>query len=102
MAPTVARANEGRALLHDVKVHYRVLVHKRVLNYFYTVVYLRAMSDMIDPRLLQTVHNFAAEYNGGKGVTPSYIYRLIRENKLPSITIDGTVFVLLSEPIAKK
>jgi hypothetical protein len=56
------------------------------------------MTELIDPRRLQTVHNYAAEYNGGKGVTPSYIYRLIREKKVPSVTIDGTVFVELAEP----
>lgn len=59
------------------------------------------MAELIDPDLLQTAYNFAAAYNGGKGVTPSYIYRLIREKKLPSITIDGTVFVRLAEPLPK-
>jgi hypothetical protein len=56
------------------------------------------MADLIDPRTLQTVYNFALAYNGGKGVTPSYIYRLIRQGKLASTTIDGVVFVVLPEP----
>lgn len=58
------------------------------------------MSDLIDPKQLQTVYNYAAAYNEGKGVTPSYIYRLIRTGKVASVTIDGTVFVRLPEPIA--
>ena len=63
--------------------------------YLSTTVYLRGMAELLDPSTLQTVHNFAAAYSGGKGVTPSYIYRLIREKKLASRTIDGTVFVVL-------
>lgn len=58
------------------------------------------MAELIDPATLQTVHNFAAAYSGGKGVTPSYIYRLIRVGKLASRTIDGTVFVVLPAPPA--
>jgi hypothetical protein len=66
--------------------------------YLSTTVYFCNMAELIDPSTLQTVHNFAAAYNGGKGVTPSYIYRLIREKKLASRTIDGTVFVVLPAP----
>ena len=64
--------------------------------YLSTTMYLRGMADLIDPARLQTVHNFAAAYNGGKGVTPSYIYRLIRTKKLASVQIDGAVFVVLA------
>ena len=53
------------------------------------------MDELLDPRRLQTVHNYAAAYNAGKGVTPSYIYRLIRTGKLESVEIDGIRFVLL-------
>ena len=53
------------------------------------------MAELLDPSTLQTVHHFAADYRGSKGVTPSYIYRLIREKRLPSFVIDGTVFVVV-------
>lgn len=56
------------------------------------------MADLLDPSTLQTVFNFAAAYNGGRGVTPSYIYRLIRQGKLASRTVDGVVFVVLPQP----
>jgi hypothetical protein len=38
---------------------------------------------------LQTVKNYALQYH----VTPSYIYKLIRENKMQSILIDGVQFI---------
>lgn len=38
---------------------------------------------------LQTVKNYAAD----RGVTPSYIYKLIREGKMSSIVIDGVIFI---------
>ena len=63
--------------------------------YLSTIVYFCGMAELIDPARLQTVHNYAAAQKGGKGVTPSYIYRLIRDGKLAALTIDGTVFVVL-------
>ena len=60
------------------------------------------MPELIDPSRLQTVPNYAAAQKGGKGVTASYIYRLIREDKFTGETkeIDGVVFVVLPEPPA--
>ena len=52
---------------------------------------------MIDPSRLQTVFNYAATRVGrsGKPVTVGYVYRLIKEGKLESVTIDGMAFVVL-------
>ncbi len=38
---------------------------------------------------LVTVRNYAK----GKGYTTQYVYQLIRNNKLPSIEIDGVKFI---------
>lgn len=43
----------------------------------------------IETTNLQTVKNYAANM----GVTPSYIYKLIREGKMSSIIIDGVFFI---------
>lgn len=41
------------------------------------------------PEWLKTVKNFAL----GEGVTPSYIYKLVKENKMQLVMIDGVRFV---------
>lgn len=71
-------------------------VYKTFLS---TSVYFCGMAELIDPTRLQTVHNYAAAQKGGKGVTPSYIYRQIRLGKLAGLVIDGTVFVVLPAPL---
>lgn len=38
---------------------------------------------------LKTVKNFAV----GEGVTPSYIYKLVKEGKMQLVLIDGVKFV---------
>ncbi len=38
---------------------------------------------------LKTVKNFAL----GEGVTPSYIYKLVKEHKMELVMIDGVKFV---------
>ncbi len=38
---------------------------------------------------LKTIKNYAL----GNHVTPSYIYKLVKENKLQSVTIDGVQFI---------
>ena len=38
---------------------------------------------------LQTIKNYAAK----EGVTPSYIYKLAKENKMQIVIIDGVQFV---------
>jgi hypothetical protein len=43
----------------------------------------------INPKVLKTVKNFAV----GEGVTPSYIYKLVKENKMELVLIDGVKFV---------
>ena len=43
----------------------------------------------INPNTLKTVKNFAL----GEGVTPSYIYKLVKESKMILILIDGVKFV---------
>jgi hypothetical protein len=43
----------------------------------------------INPKVLKTVKNFAV----GEGVTPSYIYKLEKENKMELVRIDGIKFV---------
>jgi len=40
-------------------------------------------------RWLKTVKNFAI----GEGVTPSYIYKLVKEGKMTLVLIDGVKFV---------
>lgn len=59
------------------------------------------MTELLDPARLQTVHNFAAAYtskSGKVGVTVGYIYKLIGEGKLESVTIDGMRFIILPLP----
>lgn len=57
------------------------------------------MPTLVDTERLQTVHNFAAQYQGRKkqGVSVGYIYQLINESKLESIEIDGIKFIVLPE-----
>lgn len=55
------------------------------------------MSDLIDPSRLVTVGTYAEQYNGGKGVTRGYIYKLIREGKLKTVQIDRIQFVVLPD-----
>ena len=43
----------------------------------------------INLKTLKTVKNFAV----GEGVTPSYIYKLVKENKMELVLIDGMKFV---------
>lgn len=43
----------------------------------------------IEVKNLMTVKNFAVSNR----VTPSYIYKLIRENKMESFVIDGVHFI---------
>jgi hypothetical protein len=43
----------------------------------------------VNLKWLKTIKNFAL----GEGVTPSYIYKLVKENKMTLITIDGVKFV---------
>jgi len=43
----------------------------------------------INPKVLKTVKNFAV----GEGVTPSYIYKLVKERKMELVLIDGVKFV---------
>ena len=40
-------------------------------------------------RLLKTVKNYAL----GEGITPSYIYKLVKEQKMQLVLIDGVKFV---------
>ena len=53
------------------------------------------MAAIFDFNRLQTVRNYAATYKGGKGVTESYIYRLIRAKRLETVDIDGLIFAVL-------
>ena len=46
-------------------------------------------ADKVNIDKLQTVKNFAVS----EGVTASYIYKLVRENKMELIEIDGVKFV---------
>ena len=43
----------------------------------------------VDISNLVTIKNFALNYN----VTPSYIYKLIKENKMRPVTIDDVQFI---------
>lgn len=58
------------------------------------------MDNLIDPSRLRTIPNYAADYNGGKGVTRGYIYKLIKQGKVETTKIDGVQFVVLPEPPA--
>ena len=46
-------------------------------------------SGYIDLGILKTIKNFALSEN----VTPSYIYKLVKENKMATIEIDGVKFI---------
>jgi hypothetical protein len=43
----------------------------------------------LNTKWLKTIKNFAL----GEGVTPSYIYKLVKENKMELVMIDGVRFV---------
>jgi len=43
----------------------------------------------IDIEKLTTIKNYASKLN----FTPAYIYKLIRENKIQAIVIDGVFFI---------
>lgn len=47
----------------------------------------------IETKNLMTVKNFALQ----NGVTPSYVYKLIREGKMESFVIDGVHFIDLTK-----
>lgn len=51
---------------------------------------------------LKTVKNYAL----GEGVTPSYIYKLVKERKMELVLIDGVKFVNIKEypsiPVANR
>ena len=53
------------------------------------------MAPLIDTSRLVTVQTFASTYKAGKPVNRSYIYKLISEGKLETVTIDKAVFVVL-------
>lgn len=58
------------------------------------------MPRLVDADRLQTVHNYARGYtsaSGKTGVTVGYIYKLIREQKLPVEVIDGMQFIVLPD-----
>ena len=52
--------------------------------------------------LLQTVKNFALNHS----VTPSYIYKLVKEGKMQLVMVDGVKFVNVKEypeiPVANR
>lgn len=56
----------------------------------------------INLKVLKTIKNFAL----GEGVTPSYIYKLVKEGKMQLVTIDGMRFVDVSKfptlPVANR
>lgn len=56
----------------------------------------------IDPNTLKTIKNYAALQN----VTTSYIYKLIREGKMESLSIDGVQFIAIDKfpaiPVPRK
>ena len=47
----------------------------------------------VETKNLQTIKNYAAK----EGVTPSYIYKLAKENKMQIVNIDGVQFVNLKQ-----
>lgn len=49
--------------------------------------YLSTMQ--LNTKWLKTIKNFAL----GEGVTPSYIYKLVKEGKMSLVLIDGMKFV---------
>ena len=44
-------------------------------------------------KVLKTIKNYAV----GEGVTPSYIYKLVKEHKMQLVMIDGMKFVDISK-----
>lgn len=49
--------------------------------------YLCAMK--VNTDYLQTIKNYAMKFK----VTPSYIYKLIRESRMTAVIIDGVLFI---------
>lgn len=47
----------------------------------------------LDSKWLKTIRNFAKD----EGVTPSYIYKLVKEHKMQLVMIDGMKFVDISK-----
>ena len=47
------------------------------------------IAKQLDVTTLQTIKHYAAK----EGVTPSYIYKLAKENKMQIVNIDGVQFV---------
>jgi len=47
----------------------------------------------INSKVLKTIKHFAL----GEGVTPSYIYKLVKEGKMQLVMIDGMKFVDVSK-----
>lgn len=43
----------------------------------------------LNTNLLKTVKNFALSF----GVTPAYIYKLVKQGKMTLVTVDGVKFV---------
>ncbi|HTB30997.1 MAG TPA: hypothetical protein VK808_03175 [Bacteroidia bacterium] len=50
------------------------------------------MKKQLTPENLRTVKNYALS----KQVTPSYIYKLVKSNKMECVTIDGVQFIDLT------
>jgi hypothetical protein len=57
------------------------------------------MPTLVDIDRLQTVQHYADAYEakGKKGVSVGYIYKLIREQKVEVVLIDGMKFIQLPE-----
>lgn len=55
------------------------------------------MAEKIDPARLVTVGTYALTFKDGQPVNRSYIYKLIREDKLQVIEIDKIKFIVLPE-----
>ena len=58
------------------------------------------MPTLVDIDRLQTVQHYADAYpaKGKVGVSVGYIYKLIREQKVEVVEIDGMKFIQLPEP----
>jgi hypothetical protein len=50
-------------------------------------------SHSINIEFLQTIKNYAIK----QGVTPSYIYKRIKEHKMVAVTIDGVQFINIKD-----
>lgn len=54
------------------------------------------MAEKIDPARLVTVGTYAEKhYDPARKVNRSYVYKLIRQQKLETVDIDGVTFVVL-------